>query len=521
MDQEKPFKTIEVIDGRTKQVCKIACMSCIRGHRTTSCGIPVCRQKIFWTVKRPGRPSNSCTCRYGTTGGCKCVTAIPKCPHKSKKGEKRSSECRCDEQGRYCCLLEPEHWDVLFKLQKPSINFFPTREALEGEQPAQTPMTIASTPSYFSENTSHRGSSCCGTPGPTPQPAQHVHVPPTPYSETMSPKSNGVTARFGFMGIGGPMGTADAVPDPLAWNGMSPPAPRGYSGPPDPLAWQATASPAQLYSAPASAMPWTGTAPLPPMDYATPPPYQQPPPPEKSSCCGGSAKLQPHYPEPEMEMEMEIEENSCCQSSQAPTEGPENFSLGDPFMQNSHLNPYEPATSQPPYQQPYVQPVFDFDRWTREYYAYQQPGAICQKCGLNGCTCRNCPPVMQNYGTTSWAQCCGRKHAKFGPQPPQPPRQTLPPQPQAQAAPAAHVPPNGQPHVHQQSVDFGFPAQHQQQQRLSMGMISPPPPQPQELNTFDHNFDMTDAPDPVAYSDFLLDELDRPSHTHVQNGFGS
>ena len=124
MDQEKPFKTIEVIDGRTKQVCKIACMSCIRGHRTTSCGIPVCRQKIFWTVKRPGRPSNSCTCRYGTTGGCKCVTAIPKCPHKSKKGEKRSSECRCDEQGRYCCLLEPEHWDVLFKLQKPSINFF-------------------------------------------------------------------------------------------------------------------------------------------------------------------------------------------------------------------------------------------------------------------------------------------------------------------------------------------------------------------------------------------------------------
>jgi hypothetical protein len=514
MDGEKPFKTIEVVDGRTKQVCKIACMSCIRGHRTTSCGIPVCRQKIFWTVKRPGRPSNSCTCRYGTTGGCKCVTAIPKCPHKSKKGEKRSSECRCDEQGRYCCLLEPEHWDVLFKLQKPTINFFPTREQLEGEQPAQTPMTIPSTPGYFSENTSHRGSSCCGTPGPTPHPAQHAHVPPTPYSETMSPKSNGVTARFGFMGIGGPMGNTDVLPDPLAWNGMSPPAPRGYSGPPDPLAWQATASPAQLgYSAPPNAMPWTGTAPLPPMDYATPPPYQQPPPPEESSCCGGSAKPQPRYPEPEME----VEENSCCQSSQAPLDGPEDFAMGDPFMQNTHLNPYEPAITQPPYeQQPYVQPAFDFDRWNREYQAYQQPGAICQKCGLNGCTCRNCPPVMQNYGTTSWAQCCGRKHAKFGPQPP---RQTLPP-PQV-AAPAAQMAPNGHPHVqHQQSVDFGFPAQHPQQQRMSMGMISPPP-QPQELNTFDHNFDMPDASDPVAYSDFLLDELDRPSHTHGQNGFGS
>lgn len=55
-----------------------------------------------------------------------------------------------------------------------------------------------------------------------------------------------------------------------------------------------------------------------------------------------------------------------------------------------------------------------------------------------------------------------------------------------------------------------------------MHTLSPPPqPQPQEMNGFDHNFDMPDATDPVAYSDFLLDELDRPSHTHgQQNGFG-
>ena len=122
MDQEKPFKTIEVIDSRTSQLCKVACMSCIRGHRTTSCGIPVCRTKIFWTVKRPGRPSNSCTCRYGATGGCKCVVAKTACPHKSKKGEKRTGECRCDEQGRYCCLIEPEHWTALLSLQGVSSN---------------------------------------------------------------------------------------------------------------------------------------------------------------------------------------------------------------------------------------------------------------------------------------------------------------------------------------------------------------------------------------------------------------
>jgi hypothetical protein len=308
------------------------------------------------------------------------------------------------------------------------------------------------------------------------------------------------------------MGNAgQSLPDPLAWNGMSPPAPRGYGGTADALPWQGTASPAQLgYSATASAMPWTSTAPLPPMDYATPPSYQQPPPVEESSCCSGPAKQLPHYQEPEME----IEENSCCQSSNVPLEGPEDFSLGDPFTQNSHVNPFEPSVTQPPYEQPYVQPIFDFDRWTRDYQAYQQPGAICQKCGLNGCTCRNCPPVMQNYGTTSWAQCCGRKHARQGPQPPQIS------QPQPQAAPVAHMAPNGHIHAHQQSsVDFGYPTQHLQQQRMSLGMISPPP-QPQELNTFDHNFDMPDASDPVAYSDFLLDELDRPSHSHGQNTFG-
>ncbi|KAK3109548.1 hypothetical protein LTR53_017085, partial [Teratosphaeriaceae sp. CCFEE 6253] len=119
MEQEKPFKTIEVLDSRTNQLCKVACMSCIRGHRTTACGNPVCRSKIFWTVKRPGRPSNSCNCRYGATGGCKCVVARSACPHKSKKGEKRSGECRCEEQGRYCCLIEPEQWEALMALRKP------------------------------------------------------------------------------------------------------------------------------------------------------------------------------------------------------------------------------------------------------------------------------------------------------------------------------------------------------------------------------------------------------------------
>ena len=160
MDQEKPFKTIEVIDSRTQQVCKVACMSCIRGHRTTSCGIPVCRSKIFWTVKRPGRPSNSCNCRFGATGGCRCVVAKNACPHKPKKGEKRSGECRCDEQGRYCCLLEPEQWAVLMALGKPLADFYPSREAMEARFTAPAPMSMPMTPQ------THTFVSMPGTPAP-------------------------------------------------------------------------------------------------------------------------------------------------------------------------------------------------------------------------------------------------------------------------------------------------------------------------------------------------------------------
>jgi hypothetical protein len=57
-------------------------------------------------------------------------------------------------------------------------------------------------------------------------------------------------------------------------------------------------------------------------------------------------------------------------------------------------------------------PEFDFSRLQADYFHYQFPSAICQNCGLSGCTCKNCPPVFQNYGTGSWAQCCGRKHAR-------------------------------------------------------------------------------------------------------------
>ena len=444
MDQEKPFKTIEVIDRRTSQTCKVACMSCIRGHRTTSCGIPVCRTKIFWTVKRPGRPSNSCTCRYSSTGGCRCVTSITKCTHKAKKGEKRSGECRCDEQGRFCCLLEPEHWDALLAGDKPVVDFCSSREALEAGQTTSTPLHMPATTSYTAQSPQSSGS-CCGTPAPQHHRPTPITIAPTPFS-VLTPQSTTLTPRFGFMGVGAPQGSPlPASSDVMAWDGQAPLAPREIQ--------------------------------------------QQ--------------SLFQHF---------DPKEGSCCQpSTTAFEERAQMSSVIDPFDQTLEIQDFGtlPQHFDPEYahQPPIPQPAFDFDRWHQEYLAYQHPGAICQKCGLNGCTCRNCPPVMQNFGTTSWAQCCGRKHAERSPtvvQLPVPATNNIIEKPEL----AQTIEQGGCCGSKNQPPLFDFDA-------AALDLHTDPPPAanvPPDLQHFDVDFTMPDGTDPVSFSDFLMSELDRPSH---------
>ncbi|KAK5115359.1 hypothetical protein LTR62_001559 [Meristemomyces frigidus] len=334
-DQDKPFKTIEVVDAQTKQVCKVACMSCIRGHRTTSCGIPVCRNKVFWTVKRPGRPSNACNCRYGSTGGCRCVVAsAAACPHKAKKGEKRGGECRCDEQGRYCCLIEGEHWAVLMELGKPEVVFFQKREDLESRfSGAATASGTPMSPPGFASM------------GPTTfesLPSTPMQQAVSPYAGYQSPRSI-LAPRFGMMGLGTPHGDDGTItPDVLLWEGLSPPAPQ-----------------------------------------------------EQSSCCQGAAS--PSQP-------------STYLSYMEPTT-PSNHNLPS-FLSPTGTMDQPPNQLLDPLPRSQQEFSFNLDKLNSAYAAYQFPSAICQTCGLNGCTCRNCPPVMQNFATGSWAQCCGRKHAR-------------------------------------------------------------------------------------------------------------
>ena len=341
MESEKPFKTVEVIDSRTTQVCKVACMSCIRGHRTTQCGIPVCRTKVFWTVKRPGRPSNSCNCRFGATGGCRCVVAKSACPHKPKKGEKRSGECRCDEQGRFCCLLESSHWSVLFALQKPTVEFFISREALEMSHSTlvpsipfpMTPSSIGSPPYY---------GSVPGTPAPLA--FANTSSMSSPQGAQASPRSSMLAPQFGVMDLG-PVVDQNS----LLWN--TPTMPQ--------LSEEGRRQQAQRIQTAA-------------------------------------------HPQ------------SCCDAP--PITEPANQPTAYPAGTQRPMDFVTFATPIAPFDTPLIPPpgpsVFDFQKLSNDYYAYQFPSAICQTCGLSGCTCRNCPPVMQSFATGSWAQCCGRKHAR-------------------------------------------------------------------------------------------------------------
>ncbi|RMY76451.1 hypothetical protein D0862_13741 [Hortaea werneckii] len=266
-----------------------------------------------------------------------------------KKGEKRTVECRCDEQGRYCCFLEPKHWDQLMALQKPTVDFYKTKEDLEASHAAQAPTSFPMTPAFSTRSPrTFSVSSTRSTPGPqnTGPPLQFV---PSEYN-VRSP-SQTITPRFGMMGIGGPQGSEQSVtPDVLAWNTPLPQAAQEYH----------------------------------------------------QSQFAANVRLP--------------EDRGCCQG---PTSPP-------PYQFNSH-----PHTPGPPQQadfapfggmmsnisfpeQPPPQPAqsSSFERFANDYFNHQFPSAICQTCGLAGCTCRMCPPVLQNTVTGSWAQCCGRKHAR-------------------------------------------------------------------------------------------------------------
>ncbi|CAK4032462.1 hypothetical protein AC579_1097 [Lecanosticta acicola] len=467
MDAEKPFKTIEVVDSRTNQVCKVACMSCIRGHRTTSCGIPVCRSKIFWTVKRPGRPSNSCTCRYGATGGCKCVVARSACPHKSKKGEKRSGECRCDEQGRYCCLLEPEHWNSLLSLEKPTVDFFPTTEALRAKQDA----TSASTPSYSSIASPPSTHSIPSTPTPQGR-MQPLHIMPQPYNSYQPIPSTTLTPRFGMMGIAAPMGSPhDVAPDVLAWEGPVPQAPREH-----------------MYHRPQQHV------------------YE---PLEQSSCCQASTPSAHTVQSSAPQMEHSFSQQHQGQDARL---SPQHYTNVAPAASMSQLSPQPPA--------------FDWNKMQNDYFRYQFPGAICQNCGLNGCTCRNCPPVFQHPGTTSWAQCCGRKHARDVQPTPiaqkvlrtedsRDTAQARQSQPGHRDAPSSSCCQSAPQQTFVQDAPFEVDATHFGEGFHDLELLSPHG-DANFLGELDMARDMLlpDATAPLDLSDFLLSDLDRSDPVH-------
>ncbi|SMY19512.1 unnamed protein product [Zymoseptoria tritici ST99CH_1A5] len=232
------------------------------------------------------------------------------------------------------------------------VNFFPSREALESRPIAPTPTSHPPTPAY-SIGSPQSANGIPATPNLHTTNGYHAyqHMP----SSTLTP-------RFGMMGIGAPQGSEQhTTPDLLAWNNQALPAPRELQLPP-------------LYEAVQA---------------------------ERKSCCQQSPPPAQPLHSPSLPMDPPFQRMD---------------SLPELSFTQNYTNMHEPVTlpaaSRPSSARTYVAPAFDFDRMQAEYLAHQFPSAICQNCGLSGCTCRSCPPIFQSYGTTSWAQCCGRKHAR-------------------------------------------------------------------------------------------------------------
>ncbi|KAK5124690.1 hypothetical protein LTR85_001403 [Meristemomyces frigidus] len=316
-------------------------------------------------------------------------------------------------------------------------------------------MSVPMTPN-FSGNSPRAFSigSVPGTPAP-PSASASMQTASNQFVGMQSP-TQVITPRFGMIGLGAPQGSQhDMAADVLAWDGYAPEAPRDYH----------------------------------------------------------PAHYQPIRP---------AEDRSCCQGPSSPPPAPSY----DQYVQYGHLPalpqqatfaPFPcsmmPTVSIPEPEMPRAtQAALDYDKFNNDYFNYQFPSAICQTCGLSGCTCRNCPPVMQNASNGSWAQMCGRKHARtaayIAPNTISAFQQQLPPQAQQFGQPS-----DAPPHAFQhQSVfqDTGpFLDGHQQQQSTDSAI----PPSIPGFMPFDpgEDFALPEGANNMDISDLLLSDLDRPS----------
>ncbi|KAK6394096.1 hypothetical protein LTR65_001942 [Meristemomyces frigidus] len=354
------------------------------------------------------------------------------------------------------------HWDTLLSLQKPTVEFFSSREALEVRHapPAGT-TSVPMTPDFSGNSPRAFGvSSLMGTPIP-PNSVTPMQMASSPFNGMQS-LTQAITPRFGMMGIGAPQGSQQSVtPDLLAWDGQAPEAPRDYR-------------PVQ---------------------------YQPIRPAEERSCCQG-----PSSPLPTPQY---VQYAPDGQMPGLPQQA--NFVPFPPSMMSTVSIPEPELLPRP------TQAALDFDKFNNDYFNYQFPSAICQTCGLSGCTCRNCPPVMQNANNGSWAQCCGRKHARTA----------------AYVAPAAvhtyHQQPPLQPEEQfgVQAMQLPLPVSFQHQHSPLFPEQPPFPDEPHSLQPVDlqspqampdfmpfdpgEDFTIPEGANNMDLSDLLLSDLERPS----------
>ena len=187
--------------------------------------------------------------------------------------------------------------------------------------------------------------------------------PLSPAPHYAEPQRPPITTRFGMMGVGTPWGTEGFHgEDVLIWDGQAPPAPREYQ-------------PFSQFSSSDNHMPTPSSADFePPLSYPASYSY-----------------VSAQFPNTEFTPITQPMQDLHLPPDQTQIELPSTNTFD--FDSSAH--------------------TFDFDKMMADYINYQLPSAICQNCGLNGCSCRNCPAVMQTE-SGSWAQGCARKHVRYG-----------------------------------------------------------------------------------------------------------
>ncbi|KAF1815024.1 hypothetical protein P152DRAFT_456068 [Eremomyces bilateralis CBS 781.70] len=193
-----------IIDGGIRK--KVACGPCIRGHRSSKCNH---RDRLMVEVRKPGRPLTS-SCPH-TEPGCDCVQ------YKYTYTIPKNSDCHCNGVPIAIPNTVGNSTEASGRAQKRLRKSSITGSTLERGLVADPQLLQQiSVDRILSSSDSSRTVSTTSSTDSIPRPT------PTTDQNAGTSQSKPEPIRFGFMGIGAPMGQFHNRQDPIGWDAPYP-----------------------------------------------------------------------------------------------------------------------------------------------------------------------------------------------------------------------------------------------------------------------------------------------------------